>query len=512
MIAERKSIHKIGVIITLILFFIASACCIAMGKNTILGVKVIPKDKYEKMVADDVDQFNINILFNKIPAATDTATGTVYISQNIGTQTRSSDLKGVLSVDNLNYRLMFVEDAGFEDMYRSTSEGYNYTLIAVNPEGKYKKYNVIFTTLPVFNIIGEFSGEYDLSREIYKGKIHFFDSHSKETGSYRTLSTDACWHKRGNTTEKLTKAPWKITTVKASGENDNLSFCGLGEDDDWILNAMALDDLKLREKFAMDLWNQNKVFTDHNAKMSQGEYTEVVLNGNYVGVFLLQRRVDGKYLGLGDDSILLKGNSYYPSTLTPDYFEIDHSPYSLQETHAFLDKYFISDITSNQNIDNLIDTNLFVNLIAAFDNANEKNIFRLLNNVNSEFDINYILWDTDMCFGLIWKASIGFSYDFDATVYRMEYRYEFDRLIQKNPELNKLAAERWFELRETLFSNEKIIETVNNNYNALTESNSLQREYERWGVYYSGQDTMDNLYSFIDMRLEHLDNYYASFL
>ncbi|MBP1553279.1 MAG: CotH kinase family protein [Oscillospiraceae bacterium] len=512
MIAERKAIHKIGVIITLILFFIAAVCCFTVEKNTVLGVRIISKEKYEKMVLDDADEFNIRILFNETPAAIDITTETVYISQSIDAETRYSDLKGVLSVDNANYQLMFVDDSGFEDIYHSISDGYNYTLIAVNPEGKYKKYNVVFTTLPVFNINGEPTGEYNLWREIIKGRIHFFDPHSKETGSYRTLTTDAYWHRRGNTTDELPKLSWKVTLQKSSGENDNLSFCGLGEDDDWILNAMALDDLKIREKVAMELWNQNEVFTDCNAVMSNGKYTEVVLNGEYKGTFLLQRRIDGRYLGLDEDNILLKGNFYYPQEITSDYFEIKHSPYSEPETRAFLDNNFITDITADINMDNFIDTNLYINMMCAIDNRGEKNIFRLFNNIDEELDINYILWDTDMCFGIIWKEVIGFCYDYDTTIYHIQYRNEFAQVLQSNPKLEKMVAERWFELRQTLFSNEKIEETINNSYKTITESNSLQRDHAKWGLYYNGKDTMDNLYLFIDTRLEYLDKYYASFL
>lgn len=512
MVTERKHIHKIGVAVTLVLFFIAAVCGIAIEKNTVLGVEIVSKDKYEKMVLDDEDELNIRILFNETPAAVDTTTETIYISQSIDTQTRYSDLKGILSVDNSNYQLMFVEDEKLGNMYQSVSEGCSYTLLAVNPQGNYKKYNVIFTTLPVLNINGEPTGEYNLWREIIKGQIHFFDSHSKETGSYRTLTTDAYWHRRGNTTDELPKLSWKITMQKSSGENNNLSFCGLGEDDDWILNAMALDDLKLREKFAMDLWNQNKVFTDNNARMAQGEYTEVVLNGEYKGVFLLQRRVDGKYLALDDDNILLKGNSYYPQEITSDYFEIKHSPYSEQETRVYLDNNFVSDITADVNIDNFIDTNLYINMMCAIDNRGEKNIFRLFNNIDEKLDVNYILWDTDMCFGITWKEIIGFCYDYDTTIYHIQYRNEFAQALKSNPKLEKMVAERWFELRQTLFSNEKIEETINDCYKTIAESNSLQRDYEKWGLYYNGKDTMDSLYTFIDMRLEYLDQYYDSFL
>ena len=72
----------------------------------------------------------------------------------------------------------------------------------------------------------------------------------------------------------------------------------MGADDDWILNSLTMDDTRIREKLFMDLWNLNVEKTDYNFKMSTGEFVEVVMNGKYYGLCLLQRRLDAKYLEL----------------------------------------------------------------------------------------------------------------------------------------------------------------------------------------------------------------------
>lgn len=59
----------------------------------------------------------------------------------------------------------------------------------------------------------------------------------------------------------------------------------------------------------MKLWNRLAEQSPWDYPMSSGAYCEVVLNGHYQGLYLLQRRVDRKYLGLSDGQILLKPDS-----------------------------------------------------------------------------------------------------------------------------------------------------------------------------------------------------------
>ena len=70
----------------------------------------------------------------------------------------------------------------------------------------------------------------------------------------------------------------------------------MGSDDDWILNPMSLDDFKVKENLLMTLWNELAQENDWDVRMSTGNYCEIVMNGRYRGLYLLQRRIDRKYL------------------------------------------------------------------------------------------------------------------------------------------------------------------------------------------------------------------------
>lgn len=117
-----------------------------------------------------------------------------------------------------------------------------------------------------------------------------------------------------------------------------------------------------------------------------------------------------------------------------------------------------------------------------------------------------------MSFGMSWDESIGFIYDFDGMLTPIVYRYDFYDAIQKNPTLETLIAKRWFELRSSIFSTENITTHIEELFNTITYSGSLQRDYDKWGLHYGGEDNMENFYKYINMRIEFLDEYYIRYI
>ena len=73
---------------------------------------------------------------------------------------------------------------------------------------------------------------------------------------------------------------------------------------------------------AMDLWNTYLAQEEYNYKMSQGKYAEVVCNGQYCGLYLLQRRIDRKYLELDENQFLAKGIKAADGLPLEEYFDI----------------------------------------------------------------------------------------------------------------------------------------------------------------------------------------------
>ena len=229
-------------------------------------------------------------------------------------------------------------------------------------------YNVVFTTLPVLRIDGEAFALDERDREINRGELCLWTPNDPDSGRYSVKESDVHWHVRGGSSAYQSKTPWKLSLKKKNDTNKNMSMVGLGSDDDWILNAMALDDTKLKEQLFMKLWNERAAQTDWNPQMSSGEYVEVVMNRTYMGVYLLQRRIDGKYLNLESEDVLLKGKSMWIAETITDAYEIVTSPLNEQDTYDLMQDFFDGSDPSIVHQDNYLDVILFLQYASAGDN------------------------------------------------------------------------------------------------------------------------------------------------
>jgi hypothetical protein len=90
---------------------------------------------------------------------------------------------------------------------------------------------------------------------------------------------------RGNSTQKYNKKPYVFETRDALGNNLDVPLLGMPADNDWILLASYLDRTLIRDPLA------------HYISRSLGEWTsnsrhcELVVNGKYMGVYLLIEKI-----------------------------------------------------------------------------------------------------------------------------------------------------------------------------------------------------------------------------
>lgn len=192
--------------------------------------------------------------------------------------------------------------------------------------------------MPVLSLTGTDVGINEEGQEIFEGKVTLFSGFDPTFDDLSVQSSTAQWHVRGASSARyiFEKKSYKINLKDENGNNNDLNFLGMGSDDDWIINSMVMDDTKLREKFFMDFWNSFLEFKNINYRMSCGEYAEIIINGKYQGLYLIQRRVDEKYLDLDEEDILIKGSNVY--VVDGDYiyavYEIKlvSSPFDLEKS------------------------------------------------------------------------------------------------------------------------------------------------------------------------------------
>lgn len=492
---------------------LAAACILTVRvhdtrQQMCLGVPVLTEEEFAPLEERLGSSYIYEILYNGEPAPMDEWEDVIYISQPIGEDTAHPDFSGTLECTNPKVSLCFAPDRSFENMDWAVSRNHEFKLLAVHEdkEGIFV-FKVVFTPLPVVCLSGE--EKRDAANVPYNGGVmRFWDPGEGEARPHSLITSDLTWKVRGATSASMSKKPWKLSLKDARGEPDNVDLLGLGSDDDWILNPMNLDDLMIRESVGMDLWAAMQATSADPIPMSRGEYVEVIINGKYRGLYFLQRRVDGRLLGMEGNDVLIKGRGVWEASRPAQAFEVVERPEGMTDTQAL---QMTTDLYENYDpahidLDQWIDTELFLQLGYLVDNRGYKNMFYFFDDLGDTYRIRFVPWDTDMSFGLGWTDF--FAHQPESYNWK-NHRFEYEALKKYDPELKKKLAARWFELRETLWTEENLRNMFKDTYGFLEDTGALGRDKDKWGLFYKGSDTMDELVFYLHRRLEYLDDYYG---
>tara|TARA_X000001036_G_scaffold98525_2_gene91454 strand:+ start:4177 stop:6741 length:2565 start_codon:yes stop_codon:yes gene_type:complete len=90
---------------------------------------------------------------------------------------------------------------------------------------------------------------------------------------------------RGSSSSLLPKKQYALTTYDSLGQKENVKILGMPKDNDWILNGIAYDSSLIRDYLSYQLSNQIGQYA------SRGKFCEVMLNGNYEGLYLFQEKL-----------------------------------------------------------------------------------------------------------------------------------------------------------------------------------------------------------------------------
>lgn len=502
------SIKNLLILLSSILFVLFVYHEVKAESTMCMGVPVIAEEQIQELMTQQVELDNI-VQLEGCLTPYDTAGRKIYIPCSVNEKTRFYDLEGQLKSVLPEYDLYFLWEEAFDTMQEAVRYGCKFTLYAIAENGNYASYYVIFTTLPILEMHGECIGIDEREREIYSGEFTFWEPKTQKKGRLFVQQSNIEWHVRGYSSMSFLKKSLRLSLKEKTGENNNLSLAGLSSDDDYILNPMWFDDVKVREKLAIDLWNEMAEQKGNSLKMSGGEYCEVIINGSYQGLRLLQNKIEKKYLQLDNDDILLKGQNVNPSDgrRLEEAYEIIYSN-DTEAAYKAMEGFFEEDNFESLNLENWIDTQLMIHLGNMKDNLNYKNIYYVVERENGSEMLSMIPWDTDMSFGVYWIDGSGFSYAPDS-VEIIEYRMEYEALKAQYPDLDERMALRWQELRQTVFSTENILGKIDAYRYTILMSGAVDRDFNMLGWYSWGdQDTVENLKVYIEKRLSILDEKY----
>ena len=489
-------------IVTAVAFFSVNS-----EKNSCMGVKIVTEAEMSRFVSHAQKELSGWIYLDGDNAAVDAGTFTVYISQNIKENTQYNDLVGKLGINLDGHRMFFAPDEMFADLDRAVAENHPFSLIIEDNEGGYSLYSVIFTNLPVVRMNGERQYTDPDGVAVYSGDITIWDTNYAGTGGIITEKSGAEWQDSDRRDMQEAKKSWKISLANSKGGVNMLNLMGQGDDDDWVFNSLYGDSTKLREKLMASLWNGMIETASDTARMPEGEYAEIVCNGEYMGVYAVSRRTDQKYLDLDSDDILLRDKKDRRGSYVQNNYNILHGYYTEYEVWQIADGWHKNQESVVINPDKWIDANIMVNLATANGIRGYNEMYYVWHNADTKPSVDYIPVAEDAVFGIKYRRD-SYRYDRDGCGAEVVYGDEYDSLKQLYPDLDERIAQRYKQLRGGILSEKAVCVLIDNANGQLAQGAALERDAERWNTE-KGRDSAEELKEYIKERLEYLDRYYG---
>ena len=351
---------------------------------------------------------------------------------------------------------------------------------------------------------------------------------------------------RGSSSQMYNKKPYGLETLQDDNvTNNNVSILGMPKENDWILNSLADDQTGMRDFLSYELSNRIGQYA------SRGVYCEVVINGNYKGLYIFLEKIKPDDKRVNIEKMDATCNSYPEVTggyiTKADKANGDPVAWTMQGYSSggggwgggfaantdFIHHYpKPSDITTAQN--NYIKS-VFTNLAAVANNHNTSITsgipsvidvpsfidFMLIGEFASNVDIYTFstFFHKDRCgklrAGPVWDYNLAYGYDSFGN--RSKYDvWQFSNTDNNGPKFWKdlfntdlyrcYFAKRWFELTapgQPL--NYDVVCTRIDEINALI-SEAIVRDNQRWNQMSQHAQYVNNMKTWIQQRINWLNN------
>lgn len=368
-----------------------------------------------------------------------------------------------------------------------------------------------FTFLPIVHLNGEFGYEYQ------NGTVTISNP-DKQDDDFE-LAARIKW--RGGSTNTIDKHK-RNYNIKFE---DDVKLFDMRKDNNWMLDAGQPDVFRMRNRIAMDLWNDmahQPYYADKEPEARngvKGNMVEVFLNDEYRGIYNLSEKLDRKQLKLKkvDESgeihgILYKGVSYDNTSMNDSIYNYDNysstllgyevkypEPYDdsdstdwkplVDATNNILilcynPKEFEKQVEEWFDVPVMIDYNVFLSSVNALDNSG-KNMFWAIYDKATTKRLTLAPWDLDCTFGQRWGGYLASLEDdhtspehFSDVAIACFFNFNRTNALIYNDRVN----ERYKELRQdgNLLSTDSLIRRVTKYYTAIKKSGAAKRETDKW--------------------------------
>ncbi|MDR2921669.1 MAG: CotH kinase family protein [Tannerella sp.] len=340
---------------------------------------------------------------------------------------------------------------------------------------------------------------------------------------------------RGGSSQSYPKKSYRIEFWADDKGEETLDYqlLGMRSDDDWNLQAMYNEPLRLRNKTSFELWREiNTLYYQSSEPEAingvRMEYAELFLNSSYKGIYAVGERIDRKQLKLKKHNgkirgELYKGVSWGAPTFTdlPPFkngdvrwsgFEYDYPDEIAPQWNnlfGFVDfvinaenNVFYANYKSKVQPDNAVDYYIFLNLLNAVDNAG-KNIYTARYNANEPYF--FVPWDLDGVFGRYYDGS-----RYDSVTMQLSNGL-YNRLWEDRATDGFYAKikQRWSDLRKTVITPESIYNRFFEHYSYLKQNGTYEREKLAWKNYVFDENELNYILDWTERRIAYLDKLFA---
>lgn len=345
---------------------------------------------------------------------------------------------------------------------------------------------------------------------------------------------------RGSSSQTLPKKGYGLTTLKADNiSNNNVSILDMPAENDWILNGIAFDPSLIRDYLSYNLSRQMGNYATRTV------YCEVIINGDYKGLYLLQEKiksnanrvnvlkikstdniapdVSGGYITktdktTGGDPVAWTMLSYAGSSdfihelPKPESVTLEQNAYiynefsKLETTSSSNNTSFINGYPSVIDLPSFVDFMLINELSSNSDGYQFSTFFhkdrggKLRAGPIWDFNLTYgndlFFWGLDRSHYDLWQFSNG---DNEGA--------KFWRDLFNDPSYKCYLAKRWAELTQTgqPLNYNSLVQYVDATVTAM--SDAKDREQQRWGTIPDQATEISNLKTFLFDRIKWINEH-----
>ena len=440
---------------------------------------------------------------------------------------------GTFSNVDDSIEILPMKDYTLLDKQETVAQGLQIPFLAWNREGgTCRKVYVVFTGLPVVKM--ETAADLDIDT-VFAGAVSFYEACGQEDW---VLTSVFEAHERGQTTRAYPKKGYRVNLVDVTStgisRKNKQSVLGMRKSDSWIFYAIYSDGTKVRDKFNTELWaGIGAEDTPYDAYFgTKMKYVELVVNGEYRGLYGIFEPVDKTQLAITDEEYLYKrtygralSQELFDSAGPDDYLTVlgmeikgkkgNGTSLDWKQLRQFIaiteeeDEEFAQDAQQLLDLDNVADIWIYLQFLYGEDNIYKNMFFAFKKDTDGYqgYKLYLVPWDTDLTWGNVYvdsKEELYVKWAPENADRYLEWPL-LDRLIELDVGgIREKIKDRWTELRSGILSEESMNEIFIECTHQVQDSGAFTRDATRWPDSRHDAD-YDGMKQFMKERTEFLD-------